>query len=98
MKKLMELIKNITHANLKIHTDDSGTVTGFTMYDIKAFDSAPITKVVKALNLGWTVIVNDQPTQSNTGTWMPPKCYIGKGGDTLDDLATALESVETSEA
>ena len=96
MKKLMELIKNITHANLKIHTNDSGAVTGFTMYDIKPFDSAPITKVVKALNLGWTVIVNDVPSLSTSGAMMPPKCYIGKGGATLDDLASALESVETS--
>ena len=96
MKKLMELIAKIAHANLKIHVDDSGTTTGVTLYDIKPFDSAPITKVVKALNIGWTVIVNKDRTQSNTGTWMPPKCYIGKGGDTLDDLASALESVETS--
>ena len=53
-------------------------------------------KCVDSLNLDWTVIVNEKDTLSNKGTVMPPKCYIGKGGATLDDLATALESVETS--
>ena len=96
MKKLMELIAKIAHANLKIHVDDSGTTTGVTLYDIKPFDSSPIMNCVKALNIGWTVIVTDVASLSNNGTMMPPKCYIGKGGATLDDLATALESVETS--
>ena len=96
MKKIMELIRKIGHANLSIHADDSGTVTGVTLYDIKPFDSGPIETAVKALNMGWTVIVTKDRTQSDKGNWMPPKCYIGKGGATLDDLATALESVEAS--
>ena len=98
MQKLINLIKKVVYHNLSIHTDDSGTVTGFTLYDIKPFDKGPIVKCVEALNLDWTVIVNDKESMSNKGSMMPPKCYIGKGGATLDDLATALDSVKTSEA
>jgi hypothetical protein len=96
MQKLIKLIKTVVYRNLSIHTDDSGTVTGFTLYDIKPFDSAPFEAVLATLNLGWTIIVNDTPAMSNAGRMMPPRAYIGKGGATLDDLATALESVETS--
>jgi hypothetical protein len=96
MQKLINLIKTVVYRNISIHTDDSGTVTGFTLYDIKPFDSAPIEAVLATLNLGWTIIVNDAPEMSNAGRLMPPRAYIGKGGATLDDLATALESVETS--
>ena len=92
MVKLMELVKKIAHANISIHTDDSGTVTGFTLYDINPFDSGPIEKVLVSLGMGWTCIVNDREL-SNKGNWMPPRAYIGKGGATLDDLANALETV-----
>ena len=96
IKKLLVLVKNIAHGNISIHTDDSGTVTGFTLYDIKPFDEGPIKALLASSSLGWSLIVNNDREQSNKGNWMPPRAYIGKGGATLDDLATALESVETS--
>ena len=94
LDKLLVLVKKIAHRNISIHTDDSGTVTGFTLYDIKPFDSTPIEKLLATSDLGWTIIVNDAPEMSNAGRLMPPRAYIGKGGATLDDLASALESVE----
>ena len=108
IEKLKLLIKAVVFNNLKIYTDDNGVTTGFMLWDIQPFDSAPIEKLLAKSRLGWSVIKEESATQAvdpNTKQpifdagvprMLPPKCYIGKTGDTLDDLFSVLDSMETS--
>ena len=108
IEKLKLLIKAVVFNNLKIYTDDNGVVTGFMLWDIQPFDSAPIEKLLAKSGLGWSVIKEEAETQAvdpvtrqpmfvnGKPSMLPPKCYIGRTGDTLDDLFSVLDSMETS--
>ena len=92
-KRLLALLAKLSPSNYSIHTDDTGVVTGITAYDVKVFDVAPIETLLEGHKLGWRVIVNQTATPSNKGGMLPPRVYIGKGGGGIDDVATALDSV-----
>ena len=94
-KKLLALLDKLGARNFTIHTNDSGTVTGLTAYDVKSFDTAPIEAILLKMNIGWVVISNPKQELSNKGNMLPPRMYIGqtKGG-TIDDVATALDSLD----
>lgn len=93
-EKLLALLKKLSPSNYSIHTDDSGVVTGITAYDVKVFDVAPIETLLEGHKLGWRVIVNQTATPSNKGGMLPPRVYIGRAGSDIDDVASALDSVE----
>ena len=94
-KALLALLKKLGAQRFSIHTNDSGTVTGLTAYDVKSFESAPIETILDKMGLGWIVISNPRPEMSNNGNLLPPRMYIGQAsGGTLEDVSTALDSLD----
>ena len=95
IEKLMKLITKLHAENQKIHEKD-GKTSGFTCYDVQSFAPIPeIKSLLKGNKLGWVCISTDRHTVTNTGSPMPPHCYIGQAkGGTLDDVANALAGLD----
>ena len=77
--------------------------------DVATFDSAPFEELLSSSTLGWTITVFEakQATIPNpaggermlaynpdgTPRMLVPSVYIGQSGDTVDDLANALDDL-----